>query len=62
LPKRDGHIPSDDQLDQLAEITEADVDDAVKTIKQRVPASASFLDATRNDRAGGAKGPIADEQ
>jgi hypothetical protein len=62
MPKRPGHIPTDRELDSLAEITDDDVDDAVETMKRGVPASAPLLDATQNDKAGGASGPIADEQ
>lgn len=62
MPKHPGHIPTDRELDQLAEITDDDIDDAVRTMKQRVPSSAPLLDATRNDKAGGAARPIADEQ
>jgi hypothetical protein len=60
MPKRPGHIPTDRELDQLAEITNDDIDDAVDTMKRRVPASAPLLDATHTNR--GATGPIADEQ
>lgn len=60
MPKRDGHIPTDAELDQLAEISEADVDDAVRSGKQRAPKLARAFDATRDDT--GAHGPIPDEQ
>jgi hypothetical protein len=61
MPKRPGHIPNDRELDQFAKITYDAIDDAVRTMKQRVPASGPLLDAIRDDRAGGATGPIADE-
>jgi len=60
MSKRPGHIPTDHEFDSLAEITDDDVDDAVTTMKKRVPASAPLLDATRDDT--GAMGPIPDEQ
>lgn len=47
----------DEELDRLAEITEADVDDAVRSLKERVPESAPGTDAVRDD----AGGPPADQ-
>jgi hypothetical protein len=60
MPKREGHIPTDAELDALAEITAADVDDAVRTGKQRAPKMARAFDAVRDDT--GASGPIPDQQ
>lgn len=60
MPKRDGHIPTDSELDRLAEITDAEVDDAARSLRQRVPKSAPAIDATRDDK--GATGPIPDAQ
>jgi hypothetical protein len=62
MPKRDGHIPGDAELDRLAEITDADIDDAARSLKQRVPKATRAVDAMRDDSAGGVRGPIADNQ
>lgn len=59
MPKRPGHIPTDRELDQLSEITADDIADAVTTMKQRVPASAPLLDATRKDQSDSAGNPDA---
>jgi hypothetical protein len=40
---------TDAELDRFAEITPADVDDAVQSLKERVPESAPLVDAARND-------------
>lgn len=61
MAKRDGHISTDSELDRLAEITDADVDDAARSLKQRVPKSAPAIDAERDDSTGGVSGPIADQ-
>ncbi len=60
MPKRDGHIPTDTELDALARVTDDDIEDGVRTFKQRVPAARPAIDAERNDA--GARGPIPDEQ
>lgn len=60
MQNRDGHIPTDAELDALAHITGDDVDDATRMLKQRVPAARPAIDAERNDA--GARGPIPDEQ
>lgn len=60
MPIRDAKTPSAAELDRLAEITEADVNDAARSLKQRVPKASRAVDAVRDDS--GASGPIPDEQ
>jgi hypothetical protein len=62
MPIRDAKTPSATELDQLAEITEADLDDAARILKQRVPEAAPAVDATVDESPGRATGPIPDEQ
>lgn len=61
MPIRDANTPSKAALDQLAEITEADLDDAATMLKRRVPQAAPAVDAVVDDSADRPTGPLPDE-
>jgi hypothetical protein len=61
MPTRD-ETPSSAELDQLAEITPADIARAKRLAAQRVPQATRALNAERDDTAGDVTGPIPDSQ
>jgi len=61
MPTRDD-TPSSAELDQLAEITPADVARAKRLAAQRVPQASRAVNAERDDSAGGVDGPIPDSR
>lgn len=61
MPIRDAKTPSGTELDQLATVTEADVEDAVTSLKRRVPEARRAVEATSDSaNDGDVTGPIPD--
>ncbi len=60
MPIRDARTPKGAELDRLADITEADVEDAARTLAQRVPDARPAIDAVEDTTPGRARGPIPD--
>lgn len=62
MPIRDSETPSAAELDQLAEVTAADIARAKRLAAERVPQASRALNAERDDTAGGVTGPIPDSR